>query len=309
MNSQRVILSFVRRAQCRALIGAALAAAGFAGAVGGAGWWLALRLAPAQANAIAAVVACLVLALVGYEVARARLSVAGIDASAGAGDALLTYWPRRRAPKAGMAAWLEAWLALRLQQQPVPVSVRRRAVRTARRLLPLLPLLLLLLLLCLFWPAGLGQGSRHGLGGAPQSGDEPAAAGGGDATAPPRDGEARPDSKAPPRVPPPNASPGAGDAGAAVAGRPVDLPVRDEFVVPAFVGAGESRTAKVRQAEQDVVASAPPATSIGGATPDAPSPSTADFQRAVERATTARHVPDAERPIVQRYFRALAERR
>ncbi len=311
MNAQRVILGFVRRARMSAYGAAAVVTIAVAVAFAAAAWWLALRLVPAQASLVLLIGGAVVLALVGHELLRARLSLATLDAQAHAGDALLTYWPHRAARNQGMAAWLEARLAAHLRAQPAPVTARRRASRSLRRLLPLLPFLLLLLLLCWLLPAGLGDGSRHGIEGAPEPGRDPAVAGAGtDVTKPPSDESAQVDPLSPPRVPPdqPPPDPEAGP-GESVSSRPVQLPIREEFVVPSFVGDGPSRPGKAREAEQEVVAGTPPAVSGSGAVADRPPSTPQDFERAAERAATARHVPAAERAIVQRYFKALAERR
>jgi hypothetical protein len=310
VDPKRVIASFVRRARWRAVWSAGVVATVFALAVALAAWWLAWRVVPAHAHLVAWIGALLVLVLVLAEARRARLSIAHLDAAASAGDALLTYWPQRAAPADGMLGWLVRDLAARLHARPVP-SARRRATRTARRLLALLPLLLVLLLLCWLLPLGLGEGSRAGLGGAPAPGAQQDRPGRG-AQAGNEDAPGAEPTLAPapaPATPPQEPQPDGGEAGEPEPARPVQLPVREEFVVPSFVGAGESRLAKARTAEEEVsLAPAPPVSPQGVGAPP-PVPPEQEFARAAERAAHARHVPAAERPIVQRYFKALAERR
>ena len=45
----------------------------------------------------------------------------------------------------------------------------------------------------------------------------------------------------------------------------------------------------------------------GGATPPPPEPQQVQFDRAAERARQARHVPEAERAMVRRFFALLRE--
>lgn len=304
-------MAFVRRARWRGVVAAALVGLLPAALAVAAAWWLSLRFAPAAAGVTLGAASAVAGALLAFLVWRAPCDVAALDAHARLGDALVTYWPLRRADNRGMAGWLEASLAARLAVAPVPPTAQRAARRTLRRLLPLLPLLLLLWLLLLWLPAGLGGGDRAGVEGGPaeQAGGDGTGSGGSAPTASMPDtqgGATAPPPSAVPPSPPPGTDDGRGDG---VAARPLQLPVREEFVVPGFVGDGPSRPAKARQAVQDVAAAPRAAAGGAGRAADVEVPPEQEFARAAERAAAGRHVPPAERPIVQRYFKALAERR
>ncbi|HLU38122.1 MAG TPA: hypothetical protein VK081_01980 [Planctomycetota bacterium] len=307
MSAAAEILGFVRRVRRRALLAAAVPAAVGGAVLVGASWLVARKAAPEWAGAIAALALAVAVACVAAAAAGARPTVRAVGELAGAGDALLTWWPYRRGATAGMAAWLEARLAERVGAL-APALVARPAVRRARRrLLYLLPLLLLVLLLALVLPGGLGSGDRAGLGGAPAQGEGDAAQAGDEGEPAPRrerDGGEPDGGGGAPQLEPQREP----EAGTAVPARPpLDLPVREEFVVPQFLGEGPSAPAKAHQAEVEVggAGRAP-----SRAAPSvAPSPGPEEFERARERALHSRHVPPAERGIVQRYFEALAERR
>ncbi|MEZ5963640.1 MAG: hypothetical protein R3F56_07315 [Planctomycetota bacterium] len=314
MRPQRVITGYVRRARWRGALGGGLVSLAAVALLVAGLWALVARFDVAAAAVILRVGSVLGIVWVIALAARARISVAALDAEVQLGDALTTYWPRRGGDNAaGMAGWLETSLAARLAASPPPLAASRAVRRTLRCLLPLLPFLLLLLLLLWLLPAGLGSGARRGVEGAP--GEQQGGSGGGEGPdGAPAGGQPQPNASAPPPSSPPVPdSPSAEqdrDATAGASARALALPVREEFVVPSFVGDGPSLPGKARQAEQEVapVAPLPPAAGSGrgGQTPPLPE---ADFAHAAERAAAARHVPPAERPIVQRYFEALAERR
>lgn len=315
MHPQSSIERHVRRVRWRGALAAGLVAAALTAACVVAGWLLSMRLGTGAARAVLLALCALGALLVAAELWRGRASLAAIDAQAGLDGGLRTYWPLRRAPRSAMAAWLEARLARQLAAAPVARAFARGARRTARRLLPLVPLLLLLLLLLWILPAGLGSGSRGGVEGAPGRGEAGAASAEGRSGREAEDAgerasvrEARPP---PPRTPPdaPREQNPDGAAGEGVASRPIELPVRESFVVPVFVGDGPSREGEAREAVQEVGATPERAPRTEGGPPAAPEPTKEEFARAAERAATARHVPQAERPIVRRYFENLGERR
>jgi len=302
-------VAFVRRARWRGGAAAAAIAVVLGAALAWSAWALAVRFGPTAAGYALLAGAAAAVAFAGIAAWRARVSIASLDAQAGLHDALLTYWPLRREPPSGMTAWLEANLAARLAAQ-TPPATGRSAVRRVLRVLPfVLPLLLLLLLLLWLLPAGLGSGNRLGIEGAP-SGDAAGPGSGGTSPAIGDDGgnddargrtspETAPSASRPP--PPPT------DEGGGAAARLLQLPVREEFVVPGFVGEGDTREGRARQAEQEVTAA--PRGAAGGSASPAEAVPEQEFARAAERAATARHVPAEERPMVRRYFEALGERR
>ena len=202
-----------------------------------------------------------------------------------------------------MRAWLAREVAARLRQLPLAAAVGATGRRALRRLAYLVPLLLALLLLLLVWPFGLRSGDRLGTQApspAAGAGDGP-----GDATPPPPVGGDKPTPSPEAGAPPPREEDAPGD-GPAVPTRPLHLPVREEFVVPTFLGEGETTKGQGHEVTEEVT---PPSagnvgTTGGADTKDAPA---VTFQRAMERALRARHVPAAERRMVERYFRALAE--
>jgi hypothetical protein len=307
-SPQRAIERFVRRVQARQGVVALVVAGALVAVLIAVVWSILRRVGPDAALGALVAGALVWAAAVAWVVVRAWPSVQSLDARAHLGEALATYWPLRHQRDDAMHAWLASDLAARLVVAPAPPARRRGARRALRLLLPLLPLLLLLLLLLWILPGGLGTGSRAGLGGAPSEvdGGRQGASGRDEATGSGRgrDGDAAVPS--PPPDQPPATEPEGG--GAAEVARAIDLPVREEFVLPSFIGEGPSRQAKARQGELEVLPG-PQGSSAGGGVTDPSALPEQEFARAVERAATARHVPPFERPIVQRYFEALAERR
>jgi hypothetical protein len=244
---------------------------------------------------------------------------AGPDELAVLGDELGTWLEAHRR---GQQSAMTGWLARAIDDQ-LPRLPRQRLAPIGRRSLGglawLLPLLLLLLLAILFtellappWSGALG-GRPRDLPGNGGGGDTQGEASGGGSTAtgdapPPPEPEPA-DAQQPPPTPPP---PGAADAPPPVNERPplLDLPEQQRFLVPEFLGDGPTRRVRMHAAEVEVGAPAtsaapPPA---GSAPPQpVPSPQQETFARAAEAAQRARHVPPAERPMVDRFFQALRE--
>lgn len=90
----------------------------------------------------------------------------------------------------------------------------------------------------------------------------------------------------------------------------LDLPGKQHFVVPDHIADGPTTRQRMHAAEAPETATAPPAGPASAAKAPPPPPQVAlreAFDRAAEAAQQARHVPAAERPLVQRYFRLLQE--
>ena len=309
VDSDAAILAYVRRARWRAAATSGFATALSLAVLAVVAYLVALLLLPgAQAPIGPWLIALSLGALVtiGTVVAmwRQRVRIADLDARAGLAEGLATYWQHRRGEGTAMRAWLAREVAARLRQLPLARAVGASGRRALRRLAYLVPLLLALLLLLLVWPFGLRTGERLGTQAPTPSagaGDGP-----GDATPPPQSaGADKPTPSPEAGAPPPREEDTPGD-GPAVPTRPLHLPVREEFVVPAFLGEGPTTRGQGREVTEEVT---PPSTgnvgTPGGAdTPEAPA---VTFERARERALRARHVPAEERRIVERYFRALAE--
>lgn len=246
------------------------------------------------------------LALAGTTAAlRARLPAHQIDRELGLRDRLTTWLGLRERERQadGFPLWLQRDLEAALEGVPAP---RRRApilprLGPIRYLVPVLVFLLLLRWLAPpAWP-GLGGGgggaSGSGLGGEVAQGGGAAA----QADRSPRP-EPRPpqtESRPEPREqdPPPPL---------------LQLPVRDEFVVPRFVGDGETRRALAQRALLEQAEPRAPQPAERRTRPEpGPEPSAVDpareYQKAYERALASRHVPERERGFVRRYFAALVE--
>lgn len=94
----------------------------------------------------------------------------------------------------------------------------------------------------------------------------------------------------------------------------LELPDDQRFVVPEFIGDGPTRRARMHAAELEERQggsrrdNATNNTGQAGGDTDKPKPSQQDFERAAERAQRARHVPEAERGIVRRFFDRLRSR-
>ena len=264
-----------------------------------------------------------------------RASLAGSEAGVGAlRDELLTWLEQEQAgapaqsgaARAGMVRWLEQDVHQRLTPH------RRQAERHVSRLRLgrwrwLAPVVLALLLA--WWIGSWWQPPWSGaVGGRP----EPAASSG--AGASPRDAEpSQPDGDQPPDQPQPEP----GDeqererkAAAVQFGDEEEAPPQDEdaeppplveapddqrFVLPDYIGDGPTRRARmhVAELEQPQAGGAAPrqqqAPRGGGPGAAQPQPPTvSEFERAAERALRSRHVPDAERAIVRRFFDELQKR-
>lgn len=93
----------------------------------------------------------------------------------------------------------------------------------------------------------------------------------------------------------------------------VDAPDDQRFVLPDFIGDGPTRRERmhVAELEQPRPGGAPrrqERSAAGGAGESRPRAAAVDFERAAERAVRSRHVPDAERGIVRRFFDELKKR-
>ncbi len=315
MQGDALILRYVRRARVRAALGSGIPTAFALAVVAVAAYLVALLVVPGVRGTLAVGLGVTVTVGALWAMWRERVRIVDLDARAGCAEGLTTWWlQRRQRDGSAMRAWLAREVAARLQRLPVARAVGPSVRRALRRLAYLLPLLLALLLLRIVWPFGLRTGDRMGVEApAPQQGEgDPASAGGtGDA----RDREQKPDRDAgsprdPPQQDPPAGAPpprdeSANGDGAAIPSRPLHLPVREEFVVPNFLGEGPTTTGQGREVIEEVAPSST-GSAAGAGGPPSPEPPEVTFQRALERALRARHVPPAERPMVERYFRALA---
>ena len=93
----------------------------------------------------------------------------------------------------------------------------------------------------------------------------------------------------------------------------VEAPVDQRFVLPDFIGDGPTRRQRMHVAEleqqQPGGAARPQARQqAAGSRPRRPRPTSAEFERAAERAMRSRYVPERERAIVRRFFDALQKR-
>ncbi len=308
MDSDAAILAYVRRARWRAAATSGLATALSLAVLAIVTYLVARLLLPHGQPPIAPWLIALslgALVAIGSAAAmwRQRVRIADLDVRAGLAEGLTTYWQHRRGEGTAMRAWLAREVAARLRQLPLARAVGATGRRALRRLAYLVPLLIALLLLLLVWPFGLRSGDRLGTQApspAAGAGDGP-----GDSTPPPPVGAEKPTPSPESGAPPPRDDDAPGD-GPAVPTRPLHLPVREEFVVPAFLGEGPTTKGQGHEVTEEVTPpSAGKVGTTGGAdTQEAPA---VTFQRAMERALRARHVPAAERRMVERYFRALAE--
>ena len=284
-------------------------------------WWWPWLLLPLGGLAVAVFALAALLAL---RMARRRATARLVDGlpSARAGilaDGIAT-WVERDAtgsPASPMTEWLCADLDQDLRALPpdLRAAAGRRRLGGVRYLIPVFVLVCLCWLVWRFMPppipgllgggvlsAGPGQGQGPGSGqggaGAPDRAGEP-------------DDVPRPPPPKPPPVedqpPPPPSQP-------APPAPLLQAPEEQQFVVPQFIGDGPSRQALVQAAGIDDGGAGsrrppPPTARQGGeAPPPSSPPSDEQFQRAVEQALQSRHVPPAERPIVERFFRALREK-
>ncbi|GAB4149683.1 MAG: hypothetical protein Fur0037_18040 [Planctomycetota bacterium] len=86
------------------------------------------------------------------------------------------------------------------------------------------------------------------------------------------------------------------------------LPAESERhgVVPDFVGDGPARRAMIEAAAVPGAGGAAPSRTLPARRVEAEAES---FRRAAEKAVRSRHVPEAERPIVRRFFELLRQER
>ncbi|MCB9878378.1 MAG: hypothetical protein H6835_12335 [Planctomycetes bacterium] len=92
----------------------------------------------------------------------------------------------------------------------------------------------------------------------------------------------------------------------------LELPEQQRFVVPEFIDDGPTRRARMRAAEIEADgggAASPRAPRTGGEqqAPEPPAAREQRFEHAAEQALRSRHVPDAERAIVRRFFDKLQQ--
>lgn len=297
-------------------------------------WWSALRAAIGQAL-LCGVLLCLVemfapawtriawwcagawlfgAAVHGWIRGRALLAVA--DRELGLRDRLLTYLglQRRAVPvdSTAFVAWLEDDLAHRLVGLPEERAraLWRRPIGPVRYLLPLL---VLLLLLRQFAP----------LASSPSTSGPPLASNAGDggasgAGSTDRDHSDQPPDAAPSEAPPPPdltpPEPQSSDQPEEEQNASADPPnlddvrVLDEFVIPHFVGDGETRRELSRIAVVEQGDGGRSAVAGRTARQEAPPPpDLQDYEKAYEQAMRARHVPPEERDFVRTYFDVLRE--
>ena len=255
---------------------------------------------------------------------RSRPGVASTDRELRLQDRLLTYLGLGESQHATpMADWLEHDLDDRLRALPPEraAGLWRRPLGWARYLIPILIVLVLVRLLAPALPPIQPRGPQANAG-----------AGGGGPDQPDKDGEGSSDNDAPqdeqeepepseeptpPPLPteqpepPPEPSP---EPQPEPQPKPLieGLEEEEAFVVPDFVGDGESRRSKAR------VAVVPDGDGDGGGGSRAPDPAggggndrpqtSPDFEKAREQALNARRVPEHEQPFVRRYFEALVRR-
>lgn len=247
------------------------------------------------------------------------------------GDELATWLEVRRGTAADppMVGWLGRDVVRRLPALPADAIVHagRRPLGRVRWLVPIVLLLVLAWILAEWlappWPGALGGGSGSGNGGGGGGGGatEGEGNGNGQGTPPPQQprpdepqqpNERRPDERPPTQPPPPEPEKHEAETKPEEPAPMLELPEQQRFVVPEFVGDGPTRRARMHaaQVERD-----------GGARPQAagtegndgngqvpPPPAKEQFERAAEAAQRARHVPDEERAMVQRFFQLLRER-
>jgi hypothetical protein len=244
-----------------------------------------------------------------------------------AADELATWLEcQHRSLAPGWLAWLERSLEQRLprlEAQPLQPATARPLGRMRWLLWPAILLALAWLWLQCFAPAWRGL-----LGGAApdepppppppplpaaaagQSDDKAAATGPGD-SAPTLTVEPRPTAGNPPPPPPPRAPASEPPPEPPAPPAPLlDLPGKRQFVVPDHIADGPTTRQRMHVAETPDPGDAAPAGAPAQPQATPTPPATAlreEFARAAEAAQQARHVPDAERPLVQRYFRLLRE--
>ncbi len=213
-----------------------------------------------------------------------------------------------------MLAWLSADLARELTaiaRPPAAVLPHPRAGRV-RYLLPVVVVLLLLWLVLPPLPVpGVNGSSAPSPTAAIAPGQDPGAGAG----APAAGGAPPPPVRSPLSPPPPSPEPEPPPADPVPPAAPaplLDLPSAPVVVVPEFTADGPSRRAMAQRAllGVDGEGGAAPGTAASGAgpaVPPPPPPVAEQFARAAERAVRSRHVPDAERAVVRRFFELLQQ--
>jgi hypothetical protein len=246
------------------------------------------------------------------------------DRELGLRDRLLTYLGLSGREDHGrseaFARWLEEDLEGRLAAIPEADTAKlwRRPLGRLRYLLPLLVLLLLLRELAPLplRPADEGPPMADSGGGGNQGPGEPPQ--GGDPSEPEPQQQPQPEQQPvpppdpPPPEPPPEAQEQPPDPLDLVTPPPLeDVTEIDEFVVPQFIGEGETRKQMTKLAliEEGGAGGPPPPKPPRAEANQAPPDPRAldDYEKAHERALRARHVPPNERGFVKAYFDALLE--
>jgi hypothetical protein len=230
----------------------------------------------------------------GRSLQRHRLSALQADRALALQDRLVTWDGARRAGVKGrMFDWLDEDLGDRLAA--VPEERAQRLVRAPmgwlRYLIPLLIVFWLLREFAPILPPRIPWPDR----GPPRPESDGGRQGGG--------GERGAGGQRPPdRSQPPDTPPRPGDA----PNRPMtQLPPQDALVVPQYVGDGPTRQELARQALVEAGPPRPAAGAGAASTPAPPPPDREEYRRQLEEALRARHLPEAERPIVRRYFENL----
>jgi hypothetical protein len=234
------------------------------------------------------------------------------------GDEFAT-WLEWRAAAAPFRPWLGRDLQALLPALPLPAlrSIGRRPWGRLRWLAVVVLALWLAWLLLVFWqPPWAGA-----LGGRPEAAAPPPPSGAAPSEAQPRPGADRQVGTEPQPTPTPEPQP-AGEPRPEPAPEPtpsaepaaplLDIPGAEQFVVPEHIADGPTTRVRMRAAEAPepgpgAAAAAARGSAGGGADASVPPPAPETFARAAEAAAAARHVPAAERPLVQRYFQWLRE--
>ncbi len=267
-------------------------------------------LLPAICLALLWLLACIVSCL------TRQVQIPAADLQFGLKDELVTWRGARENQRESiMFTWLSRQLEDRLVALPRDLT-KKISRAPLGRLRYLMPLLILLFLLRLFAPVlpPLPEGRlalNNQSGGGSSAGDGEAETGAGSEG----EGENEPQEgpETPSEQPPEPAEDPIEDQGDA---DPPSLPPKslaedgskdESFLLPSFVGEGESRLSKAPVASIDEGGTGATARkernkSRGGPMDEVDEK---DFERALERALRSRHVPESERPFVRRYFEAL----
>lgn len=243
-----------------------------------------------------------------WSLARTRVRLRSADRQLGLHDRLLTYaqLPAER-EQSEFGVWLGRDLASRLAGLPdrVVAHAWRRPLGALRYAVPLLVVLLLLRLFAPLPPSTpedsgppleTAQGGGQAGGGGPADSDSESRE-----TPPeePTEGEdAPPEDQGAEEDPAPDVEEGPPPP-------ELDVQVVDEFVIPQFIGEGETRRALSNTALLE--RGGDPRSAAQAPAPDVPEPSPIDFEAAVEQALRSRHVQPSERAFVRTYFEQLLE--